>query len=95
MVFNRQEILVDRFDSETGTFYQFYGYKWHGYPGLGTANDRYPQTMAIENQIRSLGYNMVSVWECSHPELSTCQLHREFVLYPQFTVYNFKMVLLD
>ena len=56
------------------TAYQFYGCKWHSCPCLETANDRaerrYRQTMAIENQIRGLGYSVVSVWECFHPELS-------------------------
>ena len=36
---------------------------------------------------------MVSVWECSHPELSTKQLNREFVLYPHYILYDFEAVL--
>ena len=50
--------------------------------------------MEIKNQIRSLGYNVVLVWECSHPELSTCQLNREFRPYPHFIVYDFEAKLL-
>ena len=53
MVINKQEILVDGFDSETSTVYQFYRCKWHGCPCI--ANDRvehkYCRTMAVENQI--------------------------------------------
>ena len=35
MVVNKEEILVDGFDSRTGTVYQFYGCKWDRYPCLG------------------------------------------------------------
>ena len=63
---------------------------------METANDEaehsYPQTMAIENHIRGLGYNVVSAWECSHPGLSTKQLIRKFVPYPHYIIYNFKAV---
>ena len=55
VIINKQEILVDGFDSKTSTVYHFYGCKWHGCPCLGTANDReehrYRRTMAIKNQI--------------------------------------------
>ena len=73
VVTNKQEILVDGFDSKTSTVYQFYGCKWHSCPCIanGTVEHRYHRMMAIENQIRGVGYNVVSVWECSHPELST------------------------
>ena len=36
---------------------------------------------------------MVSVWNCSHPELSMKQLNQEFVTYPHYIVYNFEVVL--
>ena len=68
MVINKNEIFIDVFDSETSIIYQFYRCKWHSCPCLGNANDKYHRTMAIENQFRGLGYNVVSVWESSHPE---------------------------
>ena len=61
VVIDENEILVDGFDSETSTNYQFYGCKWHRCPYLGIANDKYRRTMNLENQIRSLGHNIVSV----------------------------------
>ena len=70
MVINKNEILVDRFDSETGTIHQFCGCKRHGCPCLGIVNDKYHRTMNLENQLRSLGHNVVLVWECENPELS-------------------------
>ena len=70
VVIDKNEILVDGFDSETGTIYQFYRCKWHGCPCLGIANDKYHRTMNLENQIRSLGHNMVSIWECENSEFS-------------------------
>ena len=55
VVISKNKILVDRFNSEVSTAYKFYRCKWHGCPCLETANDRaehrYPQRMAIENQI--------------------------------------------
>ena len=70
IVINKNEILVDRFDSETGIIYQFYGCKWHRCPCLGIANNKYHMTMNLENQIQSLGHNVVSVWNCKNSELS-------------------------
>ena len=70
MVFDKNEILFDGFDSETGTIYQFYGCKWHGCPCLRKANNKYHGTLNLENQIQSLGHNVVLVWECENPELS-------------------------
>ena len=97
MVINKNEILVDGFDSETLIIYQFYRCKWHGRPCLRAANDKKEcgdhRTMAIKNQIRGLGYNVVLVWECSHPELSTKQLNGEFIPYPHSIVYDFEVVL--
>ena len=34
MVINKKEILVNRWDPETSTIYQFYGCKWHGFLAL-------------------------------------------------------------
>ena len=54
LVINKNKILVDKFDFETSTIYQFYRCKWHGCPCLETANDkaecRYHRTMAIKTK---------------------------------------------
>ena len=70
VVIDKNEILIDGFYSETGTIYQFHGCKWYGYPCLGIANNKYHKAMDLKNQIRSLGHNVVSVWECENPEFS-------------------------
>ena len=49
--------------------------------------------VVIKNQIQGLRYSVVSVWECSHPELSTKQLIRKFVPHLHYIVYDFKAVL--
>ena len=36
---------------------------------------------------------MVLVWECSHPELLTKELGREFIPYPHYIIYDFEAVL--
>ena len=77
VVINKKEILVDAFDSETLTVYRFHGCKWHGCPCIaGSTNDKYQKTLDLENQIRSLGCNVVSVWECENPEVSNRPLQK-------------------
>ena len=51
VVIDKNEILVDGFDSEIGTVYQFYGCKWHECPCLGIVNDKYHRTMNLGNQM--------------------------------------------
>ena len=48
--------------------------------------------MNLENQIRSLGNNEVSVWECGNPELSGKHLQQEFVPYPHYIDYDFETI---
>ena len=92
MVIGKKEILVYGCDSETSTIYQFYGCKWHGCACLGSASDRYQNTLRMENRIRSLGHNVVSVWECENPELTRTHLQKEFIPYLYFIVYDFKIL---
>ena len=71
VIIDKKEILVDGYDTETSTVYQFYRCKWHGCSCLRfDSSSEYNNTLRIENQIRSLGYDVVSVWECQTPELS-------------------------
>ena len=67
----KNEVLVDRYNPETSTVYQFYKCKWHGCPCLGSASDRYQNTLSTENQIQSRGHNVVSVWECENGSVCT------------------------
>ena len=66
---------ADGFCAETNTVYEYYGDKWHGnifvygattkcHPfSKKTAEELYQQTLARENIIKELGYNVVSRWE--------------------------------
>ena len=67
---------VDGYDSETNTVYEFHGDSWHGNPNLYeddekchpfnkdiTAKELYQKTIERENEIKSLGYNLVVMWE--------------------------------
>ena len=88
------EIMVDGFDPKSLTVYQFHGCKWHGCPCQGTPNHpKYQRTIERDNFIRSLGYNLISVWECEKPLLSRRFLKREFIPYPNFIVFDFEAIL--
>ena len=39
--------------------------------GLAVSNEKYHRTINLENRIWSLGYDVVSVWECENPEPDT------------------------
>lgn len=67
---------VDGFDSNTSppTIYEFHGTFWHGHPDFYPADKQHPcgdktfgelyaATLARENHLRELGYNLVVVWE--------------------------------
>ena len=71
---------------------QYYGCKWCRCPCLGSTKDKYHRTMNLENQIRSLRRNAVSVWECENPEFSRKHLRPEFVSYPHYIVYDFETI---
>lgn len=70
----RKKYIVDGFDSKTNTIYEFYGDYWHGninkfpakkqHPVLkGTYQEIYDKTMKREEELKSLGYKIVSIWE--------------------------------
>ena len=89
-----KEIMVDGYDPESLTVYQFHGCKWHGCPCQGVPNDpRYESTLRRDAFIRSLGYNVISVWECQNSELSQRLLKKEFISYPYFIVFDFEAIL--
>jgi hypothetical protein len=69
-------IRVDGYCSDTNTVYEFHGNKWHGNPRLYhdteychpynnnvTAGVLYANTKAREELIKSLGYNLITIWE--------------------------------
>ena len=91
---NEVEIMVDGFDPKSSTVYQFHGCKWHGCPCQGVPNHpKYQRTIERDNFIKSLGHNVISVWECENPKLSKRFLKREFIPYPNFIVFDFEAIL--
>ena len=70
----KKRLVVDGYDSTTNTIYQFHGDFWHGNPSKFVRTDlnertkvtygeSYDRTSRIENEIRSYGYNVVTIWE--------------------------------
>lgn len=71
---NKRIFFADGFDSKTNTIYEFYGDFWHGNPEIYPADkinkvidlsfgELYKKTLDKENDIKKLGYNIVSIWE--------------------------------
>lgn len=69
------KISVDGYCQENNTVYEFHGDRWHGNPKIFQPNDQchphsnlsagelYKKTINRENLIKSLGYNLVVMWE--------------------------------
>jgi G:T-mismatch repair DNA endonuclease (very short patch repair protein) len=66
---------VDGYDSETKTVYEFYGCFFHGCPrcyakdaynplAKKLMSQLYDYTIRRENDLKSIGYPVVSIWEC-------------------------------
>lgn len=66
--------VVDGFDSSTNTIYEFNGDYWHGNPNKYNLNDinektkttfkeLYEKTLKKESFLKSIGYNVISIWE--------------------------------
>jgi hypothetical protein len=64
--------FADGYCAETNTVYEFHGSYWHGDPTVyqreemllrKTAGQLYDETIERENIIKSLGYNLVVIWE--------------------------------
>lgn len=71
---------ADGYCESTNTIYEFHGDYWHGNPSIFEANemnevvnksmgDLYQKTITRENLIRSLGYNLVVMWESEFNQL--------------------------
>jgi hypothetical protein len=69
---------ADGYCAETNTVYEFHGSYWHGDPAVysreqillrKTAGQLYDETIDRENIIKSLGYNLVVIWESEWSEM--------------------------
>jgi len=79
---------VDGYDETTNTIYEFHGDYWHAHPSnkryskdephprkRGTWGEVYERTLAREQKIRDLGYNLVVTWE--HEFLASLDSHQD------------------
>ncbi len=80
-IINRQvrigRYIVDGYNPETNTIYEFNGDFWHGNPEIFDRNDfnkvsrktfgeLYKKTLEKENKLKELGYNIISIWESEY-----------------------------
>lgn len=77
IIANNKIYFVDGFDPITNTVYEFNGDYWHGNPHKFNRDDinktigipfgeLYDRTIEKENNLRSIGYNVVKVWESDY-----------------------------
>ena len=93
--------LVDGYEPETNTVYQFHGCHWHGHTCLKNRTKkqqkRYKDTCQIDRLIENNGwdtkYNLVSTWEWEEPILKKVWFEKKFTPYPHFIVYDFEAIL--
>ena len=66
--------IVDGYDSKTNTVYEYLGDYWHGNPKIFKSNEYnktngqtfgelYEKTMKRIESLKTMGYNVVYVWE--------------------------------
>ena len=73
-------VIVDGYDSETNTVYEFLGDFYHGNPNIyklddynsllkKTYGELYNKTIKRNNIITKLGYNLITIWESDFTKL--------------------------
>ena len=89
--------LVDGYEPVTKTVYEYHGCKWHGCTcqpeRTNMDRNRYAATKEKERVIRSLGYNLVTAWECEKPPKAKRYFRKEFRPYPHYVVFDFEALL--
>ena len=93
--------MVDGYEPETNTVYQFHRCHWHGHICLKNRTKRqqkrYEDTRQIDWLIENNGwdtrYDLVSTWECEEPTLKKVGFEKEFTPYPHFILYDFEAIL--
>ena len=92
--------LVDGFEPETNTVYQFHGCHWHGHTCLKDhtrrQQKRYKDTCQMDRLIKNNGwgtkYDLVSTWECKETILKKVRFEKEFTPYPHFILNDFEAI---
>ena len=74
---------ADGYCEETNTIYEFHGDFWHGNPNkylstdinkklVKTFGELYQNTLNKEQQIRDMGFNLITIWESDWIKLNKC-----------------------
>ena len=73
---------ADGYCKETNTIYEFHGDYWHGNPDIYKPNEKtyfgktfgelYEKTMIKEQQVKDMGFNLVTIWENDWLQLKYC-----------------------
>jgi hypothetical protein len=87
----KRKMVVDGYDPDTNTVYQFHGDFWHGNPAVfpsdkinvrskATFGELYRKSESRDELIRSAGYNLVIMWEHDYKKsVDMTQVNRDFV----------------
>lgn len=69
-----KHFVVDGYDPETNTVYQYHGVYWHGHPDFYDSSKKHPhfknktfgvlyqRTLERDEKIKKLGYNLITKW---------------------------------
>lgn len=74
---------ADGYCKETNTIYEFHGDYWHGNPNIyhgsqfnkttkRTFGELYQSTISKEQQIKDMGFNLITIWESDWIKLNKC-----------------------
>lgn len=74
---------ADGYDPNTNTIYEFYGDIWHGNLNKFSSNEKNPinnilykdlynETINREKELKSLGYNIIYIWESKFDGITSC-----------------------
>lgn len=73
---------ADGYCKETNTIYEFHGDYWHGNPNIynpcektyfgKTFGELYEKTLKREQQIKDIGFNLITIWESDWIKLNKC-----------------------
>lgn len=80
IIINKKKYNLDAFDPITNTIYEFYGDYWHGNIKIFNQNkihpvnkksygDLYFKTIQREQELKNIGYNIISIWESEWNEI--------------------------
>ena len=93
--------MIDGYEPEGKTVYQFHGCHWYEHVCLKNCTkrqqERYKNTSQIDWLIKNNGwdakYNLVSTWECEKLILKMVWFEKKYTPYSHFMVYDFEAIL--